>query len=1472
MSLEQGMVFDHRFSVEQLANNGGMGVVYCAVDQLTQQRVALKLLNGDGFGASEQERFVREAQLLSELEHPGIVSYVAHGVSEAGVRYLAMEWLSGEDLSSFLRRGPLSVRASVTLMIQISAALAYAHARGVVHRDIKPSNLFLVDGKEERVKLIDFGIARRAIAFPAMTSTGVIVGTPDYMAPEQARGDRKITAAADVFSLGCVLYECLAGQPPFTAQHLAAVLVRILFEEPESIVNIRPEVPALLASLLASMLKKAPDSRPADAGALSEKFLSLQGLALDDAVSLRRSRTQVSQAKLSDQGLLCVVLASAQADTRCAETLAPEAAPAQEQRRLALSRALVSMTGKVEWMLDGSLVMVFGGVGHAVDQAAMAARAALLVREHWAEAQIALVTGRGEVQGSMPIGQAAEQAASLLRLRAPLVPSGELVPEVWLDELSARLLERQFTITCRDGLVALTGADEDLDAARPLLGMPTACVGRETELATLAAQFSGCVEESEARVVLITAPAGVGKSRLLHEFLRRLNAKREEATILWGRGEPLSEISPGHLLKTAIWRLCGVSVRDRKDTKHRLLRERLAQNTHLRDAERVTEFLAELCGLLVEEPLSDAVCAARQDHKRMREQLQRALTDWLAAEASRAAVLLILEDLHWGDQLSITLIEYALRILATSPIFVLVLARPEVHQVFPQIFQGHHRQEIGLKELSKRACEQLIRKVLGSRLSSGHSSEAAKRLLERLCEQSGGNALLLEELVRAAVEGKTPEQSETAIAIIQTRYERFTKQARQVLCAGSIFGETFLKSGLVALLATDLASGALDDLLSGLLREEVIYVQSESRSDGEIEYRFRHALLREAAYTLLTDSARATGHRLAGTHLLNREEHNPTQQRDHEDRSQDSMRVAWRERRLGDNRDDSLFKIVVHLNHGAVLLVDSEERLALARLDERAGLIAKSKTAYGMAADFFATALSLLDDAVRRRERGLFREISLQYADSLYRSGQFAKAESILDQLDAERVSSLEWARTAAIRIELNQAASRFEQAVSAGRSALTSIGTILPDNEPELASALERELALIMQQVSSRPLSELAELPMLADPLRLAELDLLMRLDTPAFPVNRTLSALISAKQVSLSLRYGNANGSAVCYMALAMLLARLRSQFAFAHQLGEFALLLNARAKTLANEARLRYLYGSFLPFVRPLREAIAEEQRAFTIGASYGEMQGYFAATYVLFFRILAGDPIQDVYSESEQALVLIRRTGNELAIILQRIGLQVLKCLTGKTYGQSSLSDEHYDEAVELNPERCRAIPTARLWYYLCKLILFLLHDELPALWPMALKAEESAAGAAGLFIIAEFSFYFCLAGLQHGSSLSSAARQDILSKLVSHRDKIATLAQSCPANFSCKHELIAAEWARLRGDVAFATAAYERAIEQAMQAGLPSCGALAAELAARMFRDLGNERAEAEYRTKVRAEFRKWGVLQRAGQIQVDGAS
>jgi serine/threonine protein kinase len=220
-----------RFVLESVAGAGGMGTVYRARDEQSGHAVALKLIQARG-KPHETERFGREAELLSTLRHPGIVGYLAHGVAETGEPYLAMEWLEGQDLSQRLDRGALSLSESLLLLRRAAEALAVAHTCGVVHRDLKPNNLFLRDGQVEGVVLLDFGIARREVVSRQLTKTGMVIGTPEYMAPEQARGERQLTAAADVFSLGCVLFECLTGQPPFTADHVLAVLARILFDEP----------------------------------------------------------------------------------------------------------------------------------------------------------------------------------------------------------------------------------------------------------------------------------------------------------------------------------------------------------------------------------------------------------------------------------------------------------------------------------------------------------------------------------------------------------------------------------------------------------------------------------------------------------------------------------------------------------------------------------------------------------------------------------------------------------------------------------------------------------------------------------------------------------------------------------------------------------------------------------------------------------------------------------------------------------------------------------------------------------------------------------------------------------------------------------------------------------------------------------------------------------------------------------------
>ncbi|HEX2685022.1 MAG TPA: serine/threonine-protein kinase, partial [Kofleriaceae bacterium] len=272
MAIGRRTILAGRFQIEETVGAGGMGIVARARDLHNDCDIAIKILHKLNPSAHDQERFAREARVLSQLRHPGIVSYVAHGQTPEGQHFLAMEWLTGEDLQQRLRRQYLTVGESLTLLRGIARALREVHDHELIHRDLKPSNLFLRDRDLEKVTLIDFGIARQEIHFndQPLTQTGLVVGTPEFMAPEQARGQQDIGPSADIFSLGCILFTCLVGAPPFAGEYVAATLAKILFEDPPNLKSLRPELPDSLATVLSRMLAKAPADRIANARVLSE--------------------------------------------------------------------------------------------------------------------------------------------------------------------------------------------------------------------------------------------------------------------------------------------------------------------------------------------------------------------------------------------------------------------------------------------------------------------------------------------------------------------------------------------------------------------------------------------------------------------------------------------------------------------------------------------------------------------------------------------------------------------------------------------------------------------------------------------------------------------------------------------------------------------------------------------------------------------------------------------------------------------------------------------------------------------------------------------------------------------------------------------------------------------------------------------------------------------------------------------------
>jgi serine/threonine protein kinase len=270
--VRSGDLVGGRFRIESLAGSGGMGSVWRALDQESGQRVALKLLHGRD--PRDTARFIREAQLIAGLAHPGIVGYVADGQISEAERYLVMEWLDGESLAERLEREPLSLADSLAMGRRAAEALGAMHRHGVVHRDLKPSNLFLEGGEPERVKIIDFGIARRDTG-PDVTRAGVLLGTPGYIAPEQALGDPNVDARADVFTLGCVLFRCITGEGAYGTEDDLTILLRIVKGTAQRARDVLPRLPAEIDELLARLLARNPADRPRDAEGVASALARL---------------------------------------------------------------------------------------------------------------------------------------------------------------------------------------------------------------------------------------------------------------------------------------------------------------------------------------------------------------------------------------------------------------------------------------------------------------------------------------------------------------------------------------------------------------------------------------------------------------------------------------------------------------------------------------------------------------------------------------------------------------------------------------------------------------------------------------------------------------------------------------------------------------------------------------------------------------------------------------------------------------------------------------------------------------------------------------------------------------------------------------------------------------------------------------------------------------------------------------------
>ncbi|MBI4955101.1 MAG: serine/threonine protein kinase [Myxococcales bacterium] len=467
-------VIEGRFDVDSLAGSGGMGSVYRAWDRATGSLVAVKVMHTHA-GA---ERFAREVALLAGLDHPGIVRFVAHGTLPDGAPFLVMEWLEGESLSARVEREALTVAEALALGQRVGEALGAAHRAGVVHRDLKPGNVFLVARSLEHVKLVDFGIARVGGTREELTHTGVMLGTPGYMAPEQVQAAQTVGPAADVYALGALLFRCLTGRRLYESDNPLGILLRVLMEPPPRLRTLRADAPPALDALVGRMLARDPAARPADGLAAARELWEVrQGHAVALADS---NRTPVAAAGR------CLLLAQIKAGDAGGSLMA------------GIAQAAAAHGVSPSALADGSLLVTPLEPEPLDRQMARLGRAALALR------------GLSGGIGSVLVAETASDASSAAGFDRGVALLTAVGPgQVRLDALAATLLTPPFEVQhAPEGasLVGVRGAEATF--ASGAVATPWRHGGLETTARPIVAD-AGSGERGAGRTALWAA-LGVG--------------------------------------------------------------------------------------------------------------------------------------------------------------------------------------------------------------------------------------------------------------------------------------------------------------------------------------------------------------------------------------------------------------------------------------------------------------------------------------------------------------------------------------------------------------------------------------------------------------------------------------------------------------------------------------------------------------------------------------------------------------------------------------------------------------------------------------------------------------------------------------------------------------------------------------------------------------------------------------------------
>jgi predicted ATPase/serine phosphatase RsbU (regulator of sigma subunit)/tRNA A-37 threonylcarbamoyl transferase component Bud32 len=1005
------------------------------------------------------------------------------------------------------------------------------------------------------------------------------------------------------------------------------------------------------------------------------------------------------------------------------------------------------------------------------------------------------------------------------------------------------------------------------------LRIPQKLYGRTAESATLLATFERA-RRGASELLLISGYSGIGKSALVNEIHRQLVRRGH---FVAGKFDQLGRSVPYAPVAAAcrdLIRLILTESTQALDDWRRKIADAVGPNGQV-----LVDLVPELELVIGKQPKLQELGPSEQQH-RFELVFQNFLRVFTSAEHPLA---LFLDDLQWADPASLRLIHLILTNPQSSHLLVIGAYRDnEVDPLHPLTVtladlrkSGAVVGELKLRPLAIDDICQLLSDTLGL------ERRRVEPLAELSLRKTHGNPFFLGQFLTALHTDKllTFDADERAwtwdleriektmvtdnvVDFMVAKLKRLSPATQHLLRLGACLGYQFDRLGLSVIAEqslSDVTAHLWEALREGLLLpldagEGYLHDRHDDGTGGatgnsdalNASCRFLHDRVQQAAYELVDEAERQRVHLRIGRLMLSKA---------------DGQAVASR---------GELFEVVNHMNLGAALIADPEERRQLAALNLAAGRRARDAAAYGTAAKLLGSCLGLLGSGAWETDYDVVFPAHLTKAECELVSTRVEEALRLLDVADQHARTPLDRAAARELRTVVLTNANRVKDAAACGVEAARLLGVDIPSDPAAIGPAIGAEFGAVQAALAGRTIESLVDLPAMTDPASLAVLEIIYKTCPSINQTNPGLMGLVVCKAVNLSLRHGNSPVSSYFYDCYGMVLA-IMGNFEMAYRFGQLALQLNEKMQNRAVDGANHFVFAAFISHWRQhSNESLEHLRRALKVSLDGGDYihAGYAVSHYVA-YRFCKGDNLDEIKSELPGFFELLDRTGDVInsreLVLLQ----QLIANLQGRTAAQGTLAGEGFDE----NEFQRTWLSSGNIFlissFHLFRGIVRFLAGE------VAGAADDLGKSAAALIpcnaLTNEHRYYQALvtAAQLRAAGPDDAGVPGLIEALREHEEVLRKWSESAPANFGHRHALVAAERAALAGDGAAALDSYDRAIGQARDNGFLFHEALANELAAKFLVWRGRKKIARAYFADAQAAYQRCGATAKAHELGAD---